>query len=895
MGADVKRLLLIPVGLTALVLAWLLWLNPAAAATVTMTKNGGGNWSDPTLWDTGTVPTADDEVILASTGGATVIVDVPVTVQRLELRGATIGGWQTLSVTNQTLTVTDDLYLYNFARLNQGPGGIVIANSYRVGGVASGGAVLSEVSWIIAGTATNRAVVRGRTASSGIATGNSNANSQEEEIQWAYADFDLDGSIVLPLKGTNIARLWIDHCLFAGTGYLDFGIYMQGATGVRITNNDFRFSGQNPLAKGVYGNLVIRRQVSHQPGTDQRFWGNVVWWTPYGNEAVGQIQFNSMGGTWDIQNNVFQDVVSNYMTNTGLCIGPDIYDIHHNLFFYTQNVLITGAELQSYCGVKLHDNLFLAQRSNSHIIKLRGVGTPVCEGPWDYVYDNVFDIADGGADIIMLGHSDVEVTRNLFLGRGTAVNAGLSISGSTRDIIDPESVNCQVLVRRNTLYSQGAGTTPGAMYWNGETSYHNGDLRFANNLVADSAASLNYGYSDQNFWLGSHYADLLKYVDYTWWWNDNGGDYVKYRVLSDLLTEGVSEGFGKFDREGDPRFKNKLARVATMDSYLQGDELGSETRALEEFKKRNQNVPGEVFKPSYVVQSALNYLRNAFTPLNLDLDGSGLDGEDIGAIDIQAIPSSPAAPTLRSTTPVSIKLGWLEPVGSVIENYAVEYKLTDAVNWSNYPALSYRSYLTEALEGGVEGTVAGLETGLSYQFRVMALSSAGQSPWSTASGVLIPFGPAAVPTGVSVIEGNAQVEVAFVPPTNTGGLPLLGYRIDATPGGASVTGTASPLVLAGLTNSTRYTLTLRAFHEGGDGAAVTFAVTPHEPIPPHAPELLTLRRAPGAAFDWQYQYAAAPTAPGETCIEGQHAWDDTFLYVCIPGGRWVYVQPNKLW
>ncbi len=62
-----------------------------------------GNWSDPTKWDLGRVPTATDNVLIDAAGTYTVTLDVNATVASLTLGGAS--GTQTLDQNAYTLTL----------------------------------------------------------------------------------------------------------------------------------------------------------------------------------------------------------------------------------------------------------------------------------------------------------------------------------------------------------------------------------------------------------------------------------------------------------------------------------------------------------------------------------------------------------------------------------------------------------------------------------------------------------------------------------------------------------------------------------------------------------------------------------------------------------------------
>ncbi|SFH02915.1 Putative Ig domain-containing protein [Ensifer sp. OV372] len=87
------------------------------------------------------------------------------------------------------------------------------------------------------------------------------------------------------------------------------------------------------------------------------------------------------------------------------------------------------------------------------------------------------------------------------------------------------------------------------------------------------------------------------------------------------------------------------------------------------------------------------------------------------------------------------------------------------------------------------------------------------------------------PTGVVATAGNASAEVSFAAPANTGGAPITGYTVTASPGGLTETGPASPLTVAGLTNGTGYTFTVTAANSTGTGLAsgASNSVTPKGP------------------------------------------------------------------
>ena len=103
-----------------------------------------------------------------------------------------------------------------------------------------------------------------------------------------------------------------------------------------------------------------------------------------------------------------------------------------------------------------------------------------------------------------------------------------------------------------------------------------------------------------------------------------------------------------------------------------------------------------------------------------------------------------------------------------------------------------------------------------------------------------------LPSSVSATAGDARATVEWSAPVFTGGTPITGYTVTASPGGRTCTWTSGPLVcaIADLTNGTAYTFTVRAVNAVGTGGASSAspAVTPAAPPVPVAP-------APPAALD----------------------------------------------
>ncbi len=155
---------------------------------------------------------------------------------------------------------------------------------------------------------------------------------------------------------------------------------------------------------------------------------------------------------------------------------------------------------------------------------------------------------------------------------------------------------------------------------------------------------------------------------------------------------------------------------------------------------------------------------------------------------------------------------------------------------------------------------------------------------SVQAGVPVAVTPPGPPTAVSATPGDTTATVAFTAPAATGGAAVTGYTVTSSPGGLTATGTAGPLTVAGLTDGTSYTFTVRATNSAGPGPASA----PSNSVTPTA--ATTVPGAPSApvATAGDGQIALSWTAPAGT--GGSAITDYVVAYSVAGQNNWSTVD-----
>jgi uncharacterized repeat protein (TIGR02543 family) len=232
--------------------------------------------------------------------------------------------------------------------------------------------------------------------------------------------------------------------------------------------------------------------------------------------------------------------------------------------------------------------------------------------------------------------------------------------------------------------------------------------------------------------------------------------------------------------------------------------------------------------------------------------------------------TAPSAPSIVSITPAAGALAVTfnesaDNGGAAISAY--EYRIGSG-SW-----ISLATLQGFTLGSSTVVTLPSLTNGTSYSITLRALNSAGASaPSSALTGT--PVTTPSAPTISSVAPLDGALRIAFAAPTSTGGSAILGYQyqltVGTTPGAwtnAVISSGASTFDINGLSNSTTYSVSLRALNAQGNSATHTFATAIAPGKAPDAPSIsaiivgnqrLSIVVAPGLDGGWpltNYDYS----------------------------------------
>lgn len=274
-----------------------------------------------------------------------------------------------------------------------------------------------------------------------------------------------------------------------------------------------------------------------------------------------------------------------------------------------------------------------------------------------------------------------------------------------------------------------------------------------------------------------------------------------------------------------------------------------------------QLVPGSPFPASarsFTLTGLTNGTEYYFRVTAVNANGEGYMSS--ASATPRAVPIAPTAPQSLSSDSgdASASLTWEAPTdngGAPITDYVVQYQVTGASSWTTF---------ADGVSATMGTTVDGLTNGTEYVFRVAAVTSAGQGPWSFTG--TTPAGLAAAPV-VRATTTSGEVTLTWAPVDGNGSL-VLAYFIEvyddrfgwigATAFDAPASGDVSH-TFTGLTDGETMTYRVSTFTDRSPGlvsepVSVVVGATGQEP---HGPS------QPGAGGETSGGQGAAPGG-GET-------------------------------
>ena len=254
-----------------------------------------------------------------------------------------------------------------------------------------------------------------------------------------------------------------------------------------------------------------------------------------------------------------------------------------------------------------------------------------------------------------------------------------------------------------------------------------------------------------------------------------------------------------------------------------------------------------------------------------------------------AAPGPPQSVRARSTGPNSILLAWDRPEtdgGERITGYAIQRIGPNDNQWVTHRSNTGTTATTF--------TDTGLEPVTRYQYRVAAINRVGRGEWAPMppalpASAITHADKAGAPTGLTARSvGTARIDLSWTAPRYTGGVSIIGYRIETSDdGGATWT------ILRRNTNSTATTFSdvnlrpattrhyrVAARNLAGDGAWSNTARATTDATVPGVPRRLSAEAAGTSQIDLSWQ---APSDNGgaritgyriEVSADGGRTWED---------------------
>ncbi len=268
----------------------------------------------------------------------------------------------------------------------------------------------------------------------------------------------------------------------------------------------------------------------------------------------------------------------------------------------------------------------------------------------------------------------------------------------------------------------------------------------------------------------------------------------------------------------------------------------------------------------------------------INSEGTGPFSRVASAVTQATVPSAPSNLVATAHGRTQINLSWRTPIsdgGSRISGYRIEVS-PDGNNWT-----------TRVANTGTTATTyphRGLSPATTRHYRVYAINSVGAGPASNVAKATTDATVPGAPTGLTATaNGQSRIDLAWKAPTNDGGAPVTGYRIERSDDRTTwktlrSNHTSTSFSHVGLAPATTQHYRVYAVNVAGAGPASNIATATTDATVPDPPTGLSATAAGTSQIDLSW------TAPG---YDGGAALTGYRIEVAESGsGPWSNLEAN---